>query len=76
MIFSALDSLAGGGADVIITIAIVAFAKPDVGQNPIGGGDGHRVGIDIAANDIAHLTQGFAVHMTEERQRFVGDIQR
>jgi hypothetical protein len=42
----------------------------------IGIGDGHRVGIDIAADNVAHLAQGFAVDVTEQRQRFVGDIQR
>jgi hypothetical protein len=39
-------------------------------------GDGDGVSVDVMANDFADLTQRLRVNVAEERQRFVGDIQR
>ena len=65
-----------GWANYIVLIAIVIFPYANIRQHVVSIGDRHRIGVDIVANDIAHLAQRFAIHMTEQRQRFVGDIER
>jgi hypothetical protein len=42
----------------------------------LGIGDRDGVGTDIAADNVAYLTQGLAVDVAKQRQRFVGDIER
>ena len=40
----------------------------------IGNGDG--IGINIAADNIAYLTQGLAIDVAKQGERFVSDVER
>ena len=55
---------------------VVVFTDSHVGQNALSIGDGHRVGMNVLADDVANLPQRIAVDLAEKRQRFVGNIQR
>jgi len=74
--FTVIKRLARGRADGIVIIAVVIFTHADIGQNVIDIGDGDRISVDIAANNIADLMQRLRVDMAEQRQRFIGNIER
>ncbi len=69
--------LAGHGADgVVLVQRVVILAHPHISQHVVGVGDGHRIGADLAPDDVTHLAEGVAVDVLEKRQGLVGDIQR
>ncbi len=74
--FAVADGLSGGGANGIVIIPVVMLAHAHVGQHPVNIGNGHRIGVNIAADDVAHLTQGFGINIAKQRQGFIGNIQR
>ncbi len=73
---AAIDSMSRCRADVVVTAVVIFFTDANIGQHPCGVGDGNRVRVNIMTNNVAHLAQGFAIHITKERERFIGDIER
>ncbi|MNP28993.1 hypothetical protein D3C76_1219980 [compost metagenome] len=72
--FTVINGLASCWADGIIIVAIIMFAHADIRQHVVDVGDGNCIGVNIATNNIANLSQGFGVHMAEQRQGFIGNI--
>ncbi|MOA22671.1 hypothetical protein D3C78_1432470 [compost metagenome] len=54
---------------------VVILAHPHIGQHVAGVGDGHRIGMDLVADDATHLAEGVAIDLLEEGQRLVGDVE-
>ena len=74
--FPITNRLPGGGANHIVVALIVGFTDAHVGQHVLGIGDRHRVGGNVAADNLANLAQRIAVNVSKQRQGFVGDIER
>jgi hypothetical protein len=62
--FSIADRLLRRWADKVIVIAVVDFPDADVGHH-LGIGNRDGIGIDIAADNVAYLTQGLAVDVAK-----------
>ena len=73
---SITNGLSGSGADDIVMVLIIGFTDAHVGQHVFRIGDCHRVGGNVAADDVANLAQRIAVDLTEQRQGFVGNVER
>lgn len=54
--FTVVDRLSGGGANGIVIIAVIVFPDADVSQYVVVIGNGDRIGMNIAADNIADLT--------------------
>ena len=65
--FSIADRLLRRRADNVVVIAVVDFPDTDVGHHLLGIGNGDSIGIDIAADNIAYLTQGLAIDVAKQR---------
>ncbi|MNC21968.1 hypothetical protein D3C75_699560 [compost metagenome] len=61
---------------VVLVQLVVILAHPHVGQHVPGVGNGHRIGVDLAPDHGAHLTEGVAIYVLEEGQRLVRYVQR
>ena len=61
---------------VVLVQLVVILADPHVGQHVTGIRDGHRIGMDLAPDHAAHLTEGVAINLLEEGQRLVRYVQR
>ena len=63
--FPIADRLLRRWADKVIVIAVVDFPDADVGHHVLGIGNRDGIGTDIAADNVAYLTQRLAVDVAK-----------